>query len=144
MSTWKDERDALAAEWFRRARMGVADSYVYRYFDAQGALLYVGQTSHLATRDKNHRNTMDWYAQVARRTVEGPFTKDIALAHEFEALNHEEPSFNRTQANGYSGPYSLAWYIVESEEYQRRCQADPEFRGNEMRDVLEGLIRRAS
>lgn len=139
MTPWQSERKALEDEWFRTAALGIADSYVYRYYDADGRLLYVGQTAHLTTRDKNHRNTKAWYPQIARREVSGPFTKDIALAAEFFALQTEDPIHNRTRANGYRGPYSLAWYIAESEDYHRRCDADPDFLREEMTDVLDAF-----
>jgi predicted GIY-YIG superfamily endonuclease len=138
--TWREERQALAAEWFAAARQGIAETYVYRYFDAAGNLLYVGQSAHVETRDRNHRNGKLWYPLVAHRTLEGPYTKDMALAAEFLALQTEDPIHNRTRANGYRGPDSLSWHLAESAAYALRCEADPDFHRREMLDVTDAAL----
>jgi predicted GIY-YIG superfamily endonuclease len=79
----------------------VGDHYVYRCFDADGDLLYVGCTQDVARRMSNHRRNRKARASIALQslmashTVEGPFpTREAAEAAEAEAIRTEQPLLN--------------------------------------------------
>lgn len=66
---------------------------VYRFFDVEGTLLYVGLSGRLADRLELHRRK-DWWQKVA--TIAVAHYPDRASAREAEllALEFEAPRFN--------------------------------------------------
>lgn len=69
---------------------------LYRWFDADGALLYVGISSRPAERAHEHIGTSDW-TRWASRTELDPIThptREDALRAEARAILDEEPVFN--------------------------------------------------
>lgn len=67
---------------------------VYRCYDADGQLLYVGCTSNLYMRSKGHEKKASWWSQVTRtETVPYP---DLAQARfaEAQAIANENPLYN--------------------------------------------------
>lgn len=73
---------------------------LYRYFDNQDQLLYVGITSRGSRRFKEHESTQPWWAQVARATVEHHGDRDAALEAEREAIRCERPAYNVAGTQG--------------------------------------------
>lgn len=68
---------------------------IYRLYDADGCLLYVGCTSKtLEVRFRGHQRVKKWWPEVAR--VEQEQVTGWAAAHEveFEAIRTEEPLYN--------------------------------------------------
>jgi hypothetical protein len=76
-----------------------ADHCLYRHFDADGVLLYVGITLSIGVRTSAHRRGAPWFRDVARIEV-AHFTSraDCALA-ERVAIHTEKPLHNRSRAN---------------------------------------------
>lgn len=70
------------------------DCYLYRYFDAAGVLLYVGATRRLKQREQEHRAWSPWWSLVASKTVQGPYSEDVAHEHESKAITTERPKRN--------------------------------------------------
>jgi len=136
---FKRHMDDLAATWFDDAEKGIKDTYVYRYFDADGRLLYVGQTADPERRHKSHKSRASWFPAVARREVQGPLAKQLALCVEFAAIRLEGPSYNRHQENGYIGPGSRSWDLFSSSELDRLEAEQSGYRMAEMRHALEAL-----
>lgn len=70
---------------------------LYRLFNAAGALLYVGITSNLDERLKDHRSDKrkTWWPQVAQVTVEHHPTELDARRAESKAIRSEEPAWNK-------------------------------------------------
>jgi hypothetical protein len=67
---------------------------VYRLFDADDRLLYVGCSESVRTRLNAHRCEKDWFPTVTRTTVQGFPTREEALAAELEAIRSEAPVHN--------------------------------------------------
>lgn len=72
--------------------------YVYRCYDASGALLYVGCTKDPAARRTAHRHSLasSWFADVARVKLCGPYPKDVAFRIERETQIAEGPKWGLT------------------------------------------------
>lgn len=107
--------------------------FVYRLYDADGLLLYVGISSDLADRFGTHAGNKWWWPDVARRTAEGYSTREEALTAEDEAIRTEAPLFNR---QGIDLPH----------DYQRKPLPDPgsprrrtSGLGPVQRDIMEAL-----
>lgn len=88
---------------------------VYRAFDADGALLYIGMTSDLTSRLKNHRSTKPWWDAVARVESSAPMHWATATANERDAIRAEQPKYN-----------VAAKYGMEAHEIARACKAAQE------------------
>lgn len=69
-------------------------TFLYRYFDAEGVLLYVGITSDIETRGSDHARSSKWHYLSKSRTVEEFGTREEALAAECTAIEAENPKFN--------------------------------------------------
>jgi hypothetical protein len=69
---------------------------LYRHFDANGRLLYVGISATPLKRTDAHSRAADWFGSVARIAIEHHVTREDALSAEREAIIAERPLFNRT------------------------------------------------
>ncbi|MFF5422428.1 GIY-YIG nuclease family protein [Streptomyces misionensis] len=85
---------------------------VYRLYDADGALLYVGSAYDPEVRCKAHRNK-PWWPQVERRTEEWHPTRLNAYHAEMAAISTEAPAHNAMGTEAYR------------EECRRRAAIDP-------------------
>lgn len=136
----------LADEWHAMARAEFLDTYVYRYYDAQDRLLYVGSTRNLDNRARTHAKGSVWHADSVRREVEGPYGRQRALGLEQLAIMREKPLWNRHTSTGYSGPGSNSFDEEFARRYRERMETDPEFVAAmvaRMREAFENLERHA-
>ena len=67
---------------------------LYRHFDADAVLLYVGISLSAVGRLSDHRHTSAWFPQIARVTVEQFPDRASAYEAETAAINNENPLFN--------------------------------------------------
>ena len=67
---------------------------VYRFFGADGVLLYVGVTNDVGHRWKKHSAEKPWWSDVQRQTVDWYPSRDAALEHEGAAIKAEHPQYN--------------------------------------------------
>jgi len=67
---------------------------LYRYFDADEALLYVGITSRRTGRSLQHAGEKAWWGEVARATWEHFDTREQAADAERRAIRDEQPAHN--------------------------------------------------
>ncbi|WP_405531523.1 GIY-YIG nuclease family protein [Streptomyces avidinii] len=68
---------------------------LYRIFDAEDRLLYVGISGYPVTRLDAHRRGAPWRAEIARHAVEEFPTRQQAAFAESEAINIERPRYNK-------------------------------------------------
>lgn len=78
-----------------RSAWPIGATTLYRLFDVEGELLYVGITSALGSRLSAHRRTQPWWDEVAETAVEAFDDRRSALAAEREAIETEGPRFNK-------------------------------------------------
>lgn len=74
---------------------GLAEALVYRFFDADGELLYVGCTFDMGPRIAQHRRDKRWWEQVVTVTLERHPDRRTALDAEAAAIADERPRYNR-------------------------------------------------
>jgi predicted GIY-YIG superfamily endonuclease len=67
---------------------------LYRHFDAEGSLLYVGISLSWPARTKAHAHGSRWFDMVAKVEIERFDTREAALDAEREAIKREKPKFN--------------------------------------------------
>jgi hypothetical protein len=68
---------------------------LYRHFDTEGRLLYVGISLSTVSRLSQHKDTSEWFAAISRVTVERFPTRKDALLAEAAAIATEAPSYNK-------------------------------------------------
>ncbi|MFI8206844.1 MULTISPECIES: GIY-YIG nuclease family protein [unclassified Streptomyces] len=81
---------------------------LYRFFDADGALLYVGITYDTEQRFASHRNSSPWWRDVASESIEWHDTRTLALAAESKAIKAERPRHNVSGSPWAPGPRELS------------------------------------
>ena len=67
---------------------------LYRHFDSQGRLLYVGIALCASKRASEHKHRSPWFRSVSNITVEWFPTRRAALAAEKAAIAQESPMHN--------------------------------------------------
>ncbi len=67
---------------------------LYRFFDENGVLLYVGVTDNLGTRWATHADQKHWWDRVTSYTLEWFDTREAAEAAEQHAIWIEKPLYN--------------------------------------------------
>jgi predicted GIY-YIG superfamily endonuclease len=79
--------------------------FVYRAFDAEGGLLYIGCTLDFERRRKEHTWHQPWANRIARWDVERYENQRDALLAEEAAIKAESPEFNAM----YNGAGLTGW-----------------------------------
>jgi len=69
---------------------------LYRFFNTDGELLYVGVSVNLGARKSTHKILSPWFCEVASEKVEWFATRSEALAAESAAIKAENPRHNVT------------------------------------------------
>lgn len=94
-------RDADWPTWLTSEERALGHGGLYRFYDAQRQLLYVGISRSMQVRWSAHRNTASWWPQVEFVAVsyfpDGcEVWPDVA---EKASIAHERPPFNTNHAN---------------------------------------------
>ena len=89
--------------------MGDIRTQLYRHFDKDGTLLYVGVTASPLIRQSDHCGTSKWGREIATITVEHFDNRRAALAAEWTAIQAEKPRHNIVGRKG-------AWREPRDEE----------------------------
>jgi predicted GIY-YIG superfamily endonuclease len=67
---------------------------LYRFFAADGRLLYVGITGSLSGRLMSHNSDKPWFTQIATATFQHHRTRTEAIKAELLAIHREGPLYN--------------------------------------------------
>ena len=102
-------------------RLGSAEHTVYRLYDQQDRLIYVGCTHDLVSRLKTHQKTAWWYPQIARISTQQHQGRGAALKAETLIRNTQHPRWNieaRWMQREHWNRQMLADYITALENHQ--------------------------
>lgn len=72
----------------------MAKTALYRFFDKDGKLLYVGITERFGQRWGDHAKQKHWWPEVAKAEAEWHETREAAASAEIAAIKAEEPRYN--------------------------------------------------
>lgn len=99
---------------FRNPDTGVnIPTALYFWYDADGALLYIGITGDLATRQSSHAKRSSWAEFAARSTVQRYPSRSAAEAAEKAAIEAERPLFNHVYNDTPEARARLVAYLIE-------------------------------
>lgn len=107
----------------RRASYLNRRTALYRHFDKDGRLLYVGVTFNPGQRASGHRAYAEWIDQAVSFTGTWFNTRAEALAAEKEAIRTENPLYNKDR---FGGPASTAAFATPDPDSDRplNCRMD--------------------
>ena len=71
---------------------------LYRHFDKEGSLLYVGISLSAVNRLSGHSSGSRWFSEIARVEISNFDTKEAARDAEIEAIKRENPKYNLRHA----------------------------------------------
>lgn len=72
---------------------------LYRHFDENDCLLYVGISSRLPQRNREHKSFSHWFQAVTKITVSWFQCRDDALSAEYMAIKTEKPVHNKIHSS---------------------------------------------
>lgn len=75
-------------------RMEEREQHLYRHFDSDNNLLYVGISLNAVNRLVKHRSTAHWFSDIAKITVEKYPDRFSVIRAEREAIQKENPKYN--------------------------------------------------
>jgi hypothetical protein len=84
----------VGARPFRKLRRSEGKTALYRHFDKDGKLLYVGISLKWTSRTKEHQRSSSWFSQVSSITLQHFETLREALEAEKVAIMSENPVCN--------------------------------------------------
>lgn len=70
-------------------------TYLYRHYDKNGMLLYVGVSQSFVQRTKQHLRLSHWSDDIATIKIERFETRDAAFWAEVDAIATEKPLYNK-------------------------------------------------
>jgi hypothetical protein len=113
---------------------------LYRYFDRNGRLLYIGISGGLSNRVSGHIAKSRWMQLAASSTIERYGTLTEVKAAEVAAIKAEHPLFNRQHNDTSEARNRLHAYLVEVGR-QDLIPASPRRTGGRRRAAAEGANR---
>jgi hypothetical protein len=86
---------------------------LYRYFDADDLLLYIGISDRLRIRTGDHVKGSSWMDFAVRSTIERHPTRAVALEVEEAAIKAERPLFNKQHNDTPEARRALVEYLIK-------------------------------
>lgn len=71
--------------------------HIYRLYDCNGKLLYVGCTADIKSRMSMHKSSTPWYKEISTGTFELVDGKAAALDAKHNAIMNESPLYNKNK-----------------------------------------------
>lgn len=126
---------------------------LYRHFDKDGRLLYVGCSLAALRRFADHGNVSQWFDKIARVEIENFETIEAARAAERCAIEREAPAHNvhfrtirpapRPRKGGQITPTSLRLPVDLREAIEALAEEDGRSVSNYITCVLDEHVRAA-
>ena len=100
--------------------------HLYRHFDADSVLLYVGRSRCALGRLSGHKRESTWYDAIACMTIERFATLQQVLRAEQEAIRREKPRFNVQGAMPEAPSPKKGWRSKRPIDYSLGIAREPE------------------
>ncbi len=112
--------------------------YLYRHFDSEDILLYVGMSLSAINRLSKHKSNSAWFASIKRVEIEQFSTKEEVLAAERIAIIQEKPLYNIKLSTVNPATFTQACYLLSLNEQRLLlyCIAQLSGRGTLPKDNL--------
>lgn len=90
--------------------------YLYRHFDKEGVLLYVGISIDPFNRLRQHKHVSRWFDQITKVTIEHYDSREEVAEAELIAIKTENPLYNISGSDFKSKLTVLKQFCAESED----------------------------
>lgn len=116
---------------------------VYRHFDKEGTLLYVGVSLNAIARLRQHHDYSTWFRQINNVTLESFPSREEALEAEALFIKNEKPLYNKQLNHG--GPEEERSILIQDSrvdlerkilERKRRVEFYPVYSIEEVAEIL--------
>ena len=97
-------------------------TYVYRIFDREGRLIYVGSTMHPEVRINTHRHSVWWGPDIHRIKIKVYPNRQHAADEERRAVQTEHPRWNINLRN-WKGP---GWSVQNYKDFLTALELSPQ------------------
>ncbi len=104
------------------------ETALYRWYDEDSLLLYIGVSGNLSSRTKGHIKGSSWIDFAARSAIERHPNRAAALAAERTAIKTEGPLFN-SQHNSPEARERAAKYLAGHGRLDLLAQTVPDLEG---------------
>lgn len=74
--------------------MSKVKRHLYRHYDSEGNLLYIGMSLHILARLYQHSTSSNWFENIARIEIQHYPDRASVLKAEKEAIKNEKPRYN--------------------------------------------------
>jgi predicted GIY-YIG superfamily endonuclease len=123
LGVFATESEARRAEnaWYRRdrparqqpAKAAPSAHTLYRCFDADGQLLYLGIARHGLSRLHQHEKDKGWWRRVATISIEHHASRTEALAAESRAIAEQHPLHNVQGRTGLTAAHETHHEVLD-------------------------------
>lgn len=113
---------------------------VYRFYDIDDTLLYVGITSDLRYRWQQHRESKNWWPSIYRASVVWLNTRKDALKEESAAIQSEAPVYNGSPGRPRVGRATIIRLGPELTARVDAARQDGESRAAAIRRLLSDAL----
>ena len=72
---------------------------LYRHYDSNDNLLYIGVSLNALNRLSQHKRTGAWFNDISRVSIDKYETRQLVLDAEREAIVNESPKYNKQHSN---------------------------------------------
>jgi len=114
---------------------------LYRFFDADNELLYVGITINPSARFAKHRAVAAWWSAADHKTITWFDTREDAVKAELAAIRSESPRYNLAGTKAFNGGGGRPVTVLTDQ--QRAALADLALKADAARDA-EALMWQAA
>lgn len=111
---------------------------VYRLYDTEDQLLYVGLTANPSKRWTEHATSKSWWGQVARKDIEWFDSRADAARAELTAIEEEEPLHNVQHTLGNVPADAATVFANFKREYEARRNLEPAVMESADRELKAG------
>ena len=98
-------------------RIDEGETFLYRWYDIDDRLLYIGITNDLDARRAYHKALSSWADFAVTEKVESYPRREIALGVEAAVIIAEQPLFNHVHQDTPEARERLVRYLVEKERF---------------------------
>ena len=123
--------------------------YLYRFYDLDGVLLYVGITRDVSQRFAAHRRDAEWWAEVATFNVEvtagraeAEYGEAVAIVSEQPAHNRARPSIDRARSRVSTSGVDVNRLVAAVEEL--RAERDALYMRAVVAEATVSQVRRSA
>lgn len=107
---------------------------LYRHYSAENELLYIGVSSRIPQRNREHEKLSPWWYEIARIEIEPFPDRKSLLEAERLAIQAEQPRFNIQHNKVSVNKHSLE--VAQNEITYRIVTLRPLYREDQVKDVL--------